>query len=106
MGLDPVITMAVQVITMPWNERSRWPGVADHDAVESVATIARRMQRHPGYPVSIRARMQIEKLFGWMKSIGGLRRTRTRGIDRLQLSAYLIGAAYNLLRLSRLTTVR
>jgi hypothetical protein len=42
MGLDPVITMAVQVITMPWNERSRWSGLADHDAVESVATIAWR----------------------------------------------------------------
>ncbi|HEY6882167.1 MAG TPA: hypothetical protein VI299_29255, partial [Polyangiales bacterium] len=44
MGLDPVITMAVQVITMPWNERSRWSGLADHDAVESVATIAWRAQ--------------------------------------------------------------
>lgn len=44
MGLDPVITMAVQVIRMPWNERSRWSGLADHDAVESVATIAWRAQ--------------------------------------------------------------
>src|SRR5688572_1000630 len=39
-----VITMAAQVITMPWYERSRWSGPGDHDAVESVATIARRAQ--------------------------------------------------------------
>jgi hypothetical protein len=44
MGLDPVITMAVQVITMRWNGRSRWSGPPDHDAVESVATITWRAQ--------------------------------------------------------------
>lgn len=77
------------------------PHVAQYTSRRSA--IDARTTRHPGYPVSIRARMQIEKLFGWMKSIGGLRRSRTRGIERLQLSAYLIGAAYNLLRLSRLT---
>ena len=41
-------------------------------------------------------------LFGWMKSWGGLRRTRFRGVARVQLHAHLVGAACNLLRLSRL----
>ena len=37
-----------------------------------------------------------------MKSIGGLRRTRFVGIAKTQLAAYLVGAAYNLMRLARL----
>jgi len=40
-----------------------------------------------------------------MKAYGGLRRTRFRGLARVQLHAYLVGAAYNLLRLSRLRPV-
>ncbi len=44
----------------------------------------------------------MEEIFGWMKTIGGLRKTRFRGIARTQLCVYLVGAAYNLLRLSRL----
>ena len=37
-----------------------------------------------------------------MKTVGGLRRTRYRGLDRTQLHAYLVAAAYNLLRIVRL----
>lgn len=40
--------------------------------------------------------------FGWMKACGGLRRTLARGMARVQLHAYLVGAACNLLRMSRL----
>jgi hypothetical protein len=39
---------------------------------------------------------------GWLKTIGGLRKTRFRGVARTQHVAYLVGAAYNLLRMSRL----
>ena len=38
-----------------------------------------------------------------MKTYGGLRRTMLRGIERVQVQAYLVGAAYNLLRMSRLS---
>ena len=37
-----------------------------------------------------------------MKVIGGFRKTRLRGLERTQLAAYFIGAAYNLLRVARL----
>ena len=37
-----------------------------------------------------------------MKTIGGLRKSRVRGVVRTQHASYLVGAAYNLLRLSRL----
>lgn len=56
----------------------------------------------PGYAISQRKRKLIEEGFGWMKEIGGLRRTRYRGMARTQMSAYLSATAYNLLRISRL----
>jgi transposase len=61
-----------------------------------------RTTRHSSYAVSQRKRKRVEEIFGWMKSWGGLRRTRFRGIARVQLHAHFVGAAYNLLRLSRL----
>ena len=61
-----------------------------------------RTTRHESYWVSQRKRKRVEEIFGWMKSWGGLRRTRFRGIARVQLHAHFVGAAYNLLRLSRL----
>jgi transposase len=61
-----------------------------------------RTTRHSSYAVSQRKRKRVEEIFGWMKSWGGLRRTRFRGIARVQMHAHFVGAAYNLLRLSRL----
>ncbi|HEX4515610.1 MAG TPA: IS5 family transposase [Polyangiaceae bacterium] len=62
-----------------------------------------RTTRHAGYAISQRIRKRVEEIFGWGKTIGGLRRTRFRGRKRTQLGTYLIGAAYNLLRIARLT---
>jgi transposase len=64
-----------------------------------------RTTRHPGYAVSQRLRKRIEEVFGWMKTIGGLRQTRYRGRERVQMHAYLVAAAYNLLRIARLDPI-
>jgi IS5 family transposase len=61
-----------------------------------------RTTRHGGYAVSQRKRKRVEEIFGGMKTYGGLRRPMARGLGRVQLHAYLVGAAYNLLRLARL----
>ena len=61
-----------------------------------------RTARHAGYALSQRVRKRVEEIFGWMKTVGGLRRTRYRGLHRTQLHAYLVAAAYNLLRIARL----
>jgi transposase len=61
-----------------------------------------RTTRHAGYAISQRKRKRVEEIFGWMKAYGGLRRTMLRGLHRVQLHAYVVGAAYNLLRLARL----
>ena len=49
--------------------------------------------------------LDLEEIFGWMKTIGGLRKTRYRGVDRTQLHAYLVAAAYNLVRMRNLLPV-
>ena len=64
-----------------------------------------RTTRHASYTISQRKRKRVEQIFGWMKTYGGLRRTFARGLPRVQLHAYLVGAAYNLLRLARLQPV-
>jgi transposase len=61
-----------------------------------------RTTRHVGYALSQRIRKRVEEIVGWLKTIGGLRQPRFRGVARTQHAAYLVGAAYNLLRISRL----
>jgi transposase len=60
-----------------------------------------RTTRTAGYALSQRLRKRVEEIIGWIKTTGGLRKTRFRGVARTQLAGYLVGAAYNLLRLSR-----
>jgi transposase len=61
-----------------------------------------RTTRHPGYDVSQRVRKRIEEAFGWMKSIGGMRRPMLRGLPRVGFAFTLAAAAYNLVRLPKL----
>jgi hypothetical protein len=78
------------------------PHVAQNDARPGGSALDARTTHHPGYAVSQWIRKRIEEAFGWMKTIGGLRKTRYRGRERVQMHAYLVGAAYNLLRIARL----
>ena len=61
-----------------------------------------RTTRHAGYGVSLRIRKRVEKIFGWMKTVGGLRRTRYRSVDRTGLAGYQVATAYNLVRMTKL----
>ncbi|HEY1615239.1 MAG TPA: transposase [Rhizomicrobium sp.] len=61
-----------------------------------------RTTRHPGYAASQRVRKRIEEGFGWMKTIAGLRKTKYRGLKRIQWAFTLAAAAYNLIRLPKL----
>jgi transposase len=65
---------------------------------------ARRHARGLGYQLSQRLRKRVEEIFGWMKTVGGMRKTRYRGRAKTWSAAYLVASAYNLLRVSRLTT--
>ncbi len=61
-----------------------------------------RTTRHPGYAISQRIRKRVEEVFGWMKTVGGFRRTRYLGLDRTGLAGRLVATAYNLVRMSKL----
>ncbi len=86
-------------------ERSRDLNVTPHVAQNTThrrSAIDRRTTRHSGYRTSQRIRKRVEEIFGWTKTVGNFRRTRYRGRERTQLASYLVGTAYNLLRISRL----
>jgi hypothetical protein len=61
-----------------------------------------RTTRSLGYKISQRIRKQIEERFGWMKEVGGLRRTMHRGLDNVAAWGSFIAAACNLVLMSRL----
>jgi hypothetical protein len=61
-----------------------------------------RTTRHPGDAVSQRLRKRVEEIFGWMITVGNLRKTRHRGEDRVGWVFTLTAAAYNLVRIRNL----
>ena len=69
-------------------------GVTPHVAQRAHSAIDGRTTRHPGYGVSQKIRKQIEEIFGWMKTVGGFRRTRYRGVERTGLAGYFVATAY------------
>ena len=72
------------------NDRNRRSGVDE------------RTTRHVGYEVSQKKRKRIEEVFGWMKSIGLLRKLRHRGLERVGWMFTFTAAAYNLVRIRNL----
>jgi transposase len=66
------------------------------------SAIDRRTTRHAGYAQSQHARPRIERVFGWLKPIGGLRKVKLRGLANLDWLVVFASAAYNLLRLPKL----
>ena len=78
------------------------PHVAQNRTGRSSA-IDGRTSRHPGYAISQRLRKRVEEIFGWIKTVGNLRKTRHRGIERVSWMFTLTAAAYILVRIRNLT---
>jgi transposase len=66
------------------------------------SAIDERTTRHPGYEVSQRKRKLVEQAFGWMKTVGLLRKLHHRGGPLVDWIFTFQAAAYNLVRLRRL----
>ena len=66
------------------------------------SAIDRRTTSHAGYAASQRTRRRIEEAFGWIKTVAGLRKTKFRGLERVDLAFTFAAAAYNLVRLPKL----
>ena len=61
-----------------------------------------RTTRHAGYHVSQRKRKLVEQVVGWMKTVGGLRKLRHRGVPLVDGQLTFAATAYNLVRLRNL----
>jgi transposase len=66
------------------------------------SAVDRRTTRHTSYTVSQRRRPLIEKVFGWLKPIGGLRKVKLRGLAKVGWLVQYAAAAYNLWRIPKL----
>jgi transposase len=69
-----------------------------HSAVDG------RTTRHAGYEVSQRKRKLVEQIFGWLKTVGLMRKTRHRGERRIGWTFVFTLAVHNLVRLRNLQT--
>jgi transposase len=81
------------------------PHVAQNEKRAGGSAIDRRTARHAGYAVSQRTRKRIEEVFGWLKTVALLRKTRYRGVFRVGWAFTFAAAAYNLVRMRNLTSV-
>jgi transposase len=68
------------------------------------SAIDARTTRHAGYQISQQKRKRVEEIFGWMKTVGGMRKLRHRGLELVDWMFRLVAAAYNLVRIRNLAT--
>lgn len=121
---DAALTMAKRTITTPGATLGadkgydaaelvgdlRYLGITPHVAQKKHSAIDGRTTRHAGYAVSLKKRKLVEEIFGWSKTIGGLRKARFVGLAKVKAQTTFTFAAYNLTRMAtifgwRLSTV-
>ena len=102
LGADKAFDTADFVETLRAMELT--PHVAQHTRGRRSA-LDGRTTHHPGYAISQRKRKRIEEIFGWLKTIGLLRKLRHRGMARVDWMFVFATAVYNLVRLRTLVLV-
>lgn len=80
------------------------PHVAQNDTNRKSA-IDGRTTRHAGYGISQQKRKRIEEIFGWLKTVGLLRKLQHRGLAKVRWIFKFSVAAYNLVRIRNLVAV-
>lgn len=61
-----------------------------------------RTTRHPGYAISQQKRKRVEEVFGWMKTVGLLRKVKLQGVQRVGWVFTFAATVYNLVRMRNL----
>ena len=84
-------------------KRNATPHVAQNDKGRRSA-IDGRTTRHAGYAQSQKKRKRVEEIFGWIKTVGGMRKLRHRGLELVDWMFTMTAATYNLVRLRNLAT--
>jgi transposase len=78
------------------------PHVTQNTGRAGGSAIDGRTTRHAGYAKSQHARPRIEPAFGWLKTIGWLRKVKLRGLSNVHWLVCFAAAAFNLRRLTTL----
>ena len=78
------------------------PHVAENNGRRGGSAIDKRTTRHAGYKVSQQKRKKIEEVFGWLKTVASLRKTRHRGVLKVGWVFTFAATAYNLVRMRNL----
>ena len=78
------------------------PHVAQNLNRRGGSAIDKRTTRHPGYVISQRKRKRVEEPFGWIKTIGGGRKLRHRGRERIRHWWLITGGVCNIVRITNL----
>lgn len=76
--------------------------VTPHVAQKQRSAVDGRTTRHAGYATSQKLRKRVEEIFGWEKTVGGCRKLRYRGLQRVDQWFTLAAAAFNLVRMATL----
>lgn len=100
-GADKAYDTREFVKTM--REQGITPHVAQNNSGNRTSSIDKRTTRHDGYKMSQRKRKLVEEIFGWAKTVGGLRKTRHKGAPLVDCMFTFTVAAYNLLRIRNIT---
>jgi transposase len=82
--------------------RNVTPHVACNDARRGGSAIDGRTTRHDGYRLSQTIRKRIEEHFGWGKTVGAIRQTVYRGLQRVDQHFKLTMTASNIVRMARI----
>lgn len=85
-------------------QRKITPHVASHTTRRGGTAVDARTTRHAGYTVSQRIRKRVEEHFGWSKTVGHIRQTVYRGLQRVDQHFKLTMTASNIVRMARIWT--
>ena len=80
-------------------EDLRQRNTTPHVAQKQNSNIDGRTTRHKGYHTSQKKRKRIEEHFGWLKTVGGMRKARHIGTALVGWMFTLSSAVYNLVRI-------
>ena len=78
------------------------PHVPQNTKRSGGSAIDGRTTQHEGYRVSQRKRKRVEEVFGWIKTVGTLSKTRHRGLETVRWVFTFTATAYNLVRMRNL----
>jgi hypothetical protein len=91
-----MVDEALKSLSPAFSQNTKRPGGSAIDG---------RTTRHEGYQVSQRKRKRIEEVFGWIKTVGTLRKTRHHGLETVRWVFTFTATAYNLVRMRNLMSL-